>query len=233
MAQAGFTPISLYFSTSATAVPVNTNLVNGELAINITDGKLYYKDNTGVVRLLASNATSSPVISFSAGTTGLTPNTATTGAITLSGTLNVANGGTSLTTLTANNVIIGNGTSTPSFVAPGTLGNVLTSDGTTWVSSAPAGGGVTYTVKTANYTAVVGDSILADTSSGSFTITLPASPTTGGVISIVDSKGTFTRNPLIINPNGRTIQSDPTVMYISNTGFGFDLIYNGSDWRIA
>lgn len=53
-------------------------------------------------------------------------------------TVTVAQGGTGLTTLTANNVILGNGTSTPSFVAPGTTGNVLTSNGTTWVSSTPA-----------------------------------------------------------------------------------------------
>jgi hypothetical protein len=63
------------------------------------------------------------------------------GTVTLAGTLAVANGGTSLTTLTANNVILGNGTSAPTFVAPSTLGNVLTSNGTTWTSSAPATNG--------------------------------------------------------------------------------------------
>ena len=50
------------------------------------------------------------------------------------GTLPVANGGTGATTLTANNVLLGNGTSAPQFVAPGTSGNVLTSNGTTWTS---------------------------------------------------------------------------------------------------
>jgi hypothetical protein len=59
MAQAGFTPIQLYFSTTAAAVPTSGNLANGELAINITDGKLYYKDNTGTVKLLAG-ATAGP-----------------------------------------------------------------------------------------------------------------------------------------------------------------------------
>lgn len=54
MAQTGYTPIQLYYSTTASAVPTNTNLANGELAINITDGKLYYKDNTGTVKLLTS-----------------------------------------------------------------------------------------------------------------------------------------------------------------------------------
>jgi hypothetical protein len=48
----------------------------------------------------------------------------------------VADGGTGLSTLTANNVILGNGTSTPLFVAPSTTGNVLTSNGTTWTSEA-------------------------------------------------------------------------------------------------
>lgn len=51
----------------------------------------------------------------------------------------VAYGGTGLTTLTANNVILGNGTSAVQFVAPGTSGNVLTSNGTTWTSTAPTG----------------------------------------------------------------------------------------------
>lgn len=55
------------------------------------------------------------------------------------GTLAVANGGTGASTLTANNVILGNGTSAPSFVAPGTNGNVLTSNGTTWTSAAAGG----------------------------------------------------------------------------------------------
>jgi hypothetical protein len=51
------------------------------------------------------------VTTFSAGTTGLTPSTATSGAVTLGGTLAVANGGTNTTTLTANKVMVGNGTS--------------------------------------------------------------------------------------------------------------------------
>jgi hypothetical protein len=52
----------------------------------------------------------------------------------------VTSGGTGLGTLTANNVILGAGTSTPTFVAPGTNGNVLSSNGTTWVSTTPASG---------------------------------------------------------------------------------------------
>jgi hypothetical protein len=56
----------------------------------------------------------------------------------VTGTLPVANGGTGAATLTANNVLLGNGTSALQTVAPGTTGNVLTSNGTTWASSTPA-----------------------------------------------------------------------------------------------
>jgi hypothetical protein len=49
----------------------------------------------------------------------------------------VASGGTGATSLTANNVLLGNGTSAVQVVAPSTSGNLLTSNGTTWTSSGP------------------------------------------------------------------------------------------------
>ena len=57
MAQTGFTPISNYYSATATNVPTAGNLVAGELAINTADGKLFYKDSSGVVQTMASKAT--------------------------------------------------------------------------------------------------------------------------------------------------------------------------------
>jgi hypothetical protein len=50
-------------------------------------------------------------------------------------------GGTGSANLTANNVVLGNGANTVQVVAPGTANNVLTSNGTTWISQAPTGGG--------------------------------------------------------------------------------------------
>jgi hypothetical protein len=94
MSASGYTPIQLYYSSTTTNVPSNTNLANGELAINITDGKLFYKDNTNTVQVIAWKTTPA-----SAGGTGLT--------------------------------------------SPGSSGNVLTSNGTGWVSSAPAATGAT------------------------------------------------------------------------------------------
>jgi hypothetical protein len=70
------------------------------------------------------------VTTFSAGTTGFTPATATSGAVTLAGTLNVANGGTGLTSLTAGSLVYGAGTAAYTALAIGTAGQILTSSGT-------------------------------------------------------------------------------------------------------
>ena len=67
MAQSGYTPIQLYYSTTASTAPTAGNLANGELAINITDGKLYYKDNAGAVQIIGYK-----VVPATAGGTGQT-----------------------------------------------------------------------------------------------------------------------------------------------------------------
>jgi hypothetical protein len=106
MAQAGFTPISLYYSTTASAAPIAGNLVSGELAINITDGKLFYKDNLGVVKSFSS----------------------TTSA-------NLAGG-------IASQIPYQTAANTTAFIANGTAGQILTSNGTSAPSwqAAPASG---------------------------------------------------------------------------------------------
>lgn len=49
MAQTGYTTIQTYRSTTAGAVPSAGNLLEGELAVNVTDRKLYSKNASGVV----------------------------------------------------------------------------------------------------------------------------------------------------------------------------------------
>jgi len=79
-----------------------------------------------------------------AGSANLTFNgtTLTANTLNLTNALGVAYGGSGAATFTANNVLLGNGTSAFQVVAPGTNGNVLTSNGTTWSSTAPAASGV-------------------------------------------------------------------------------------------
>jgi hypothetical protein len=55
MAQTGFTPIVTYNTATATTIPSAANLAQGELAVNVTDKKLYTKDSGGNVVLLASS----------------------------------------------------------------------------------------------------------------------------------------------------------------------------------
>ena len=90
---------------------------------------------------LASQVTGTlPIANGGTGTTSTTFANLTTN---VTGTLPVGNGGTGAATLTANNVLLGNGTSALQVVAPGSSGNVLTSDGTTWSSQTPAASGIT------------------------------------------------------------------------------------------
>jgi len=164
MAALNFTPISLYYSTTAAAVPSAGNLVSGELALNITDEKLYFKNAAGTVKLLASNAVTAPVTTISFGSTGLTPATATSGAVTVAGTLAIANGGTGQTTAgaafnalspitTTGDLILGNGTNSATRLGIGANGYLLTSNGTTasW-QAAPAGGVTTFSAGTTGLT---------------------------------------------------------------------------------
>ena len=119
-----------------------TNLPSGATvggtAISTTTGTVTSVSGTGTVNgiSLTGTVTSSGNITLGGTLTGVDLTSQVTG------TLPVANGGTGATTLTSNNVILGNGTSAVQFVAPGSNGNILTSNGTTWTSTAPAPSGV-------------------------------------------------------------------------------------------
>lgn len=182
MAASGYTPISLYYSTTASSVPSAGNLVNGELALNTADMKLYAKNSSGVVTLLASNSGATGTVSsvaVSGGTTGLTTSggpITTSGTITLGGTLAIANGGTGQATATAafdalapsqggnsGKYLTTNGSTTswgtvdalPS--QTGNAGKYLYTDGTTasWQNTGASAGGVIWEnslVVSSNYT---------------------------------------------------------------------------------
>jgi hypothetical protein len=114
MSQSGFTPIQLYRTTTAAAVPVNTNLADGELAINTTDEKLYFKNAAGTVKLLASTAGSAgDVVGPASATDGnLAAFDGATGKlIKQAATVTVGQGGTGATTLASGGYLKGAGTS--------------------------------------------------------------------------------------------------------------------------
>ena len=110
-------------TTGSQSIVVKTSAGTG---VTVPNGEsvLVYADGTNVV----SQVTHIPAL--------------TLGTLTLDTVLAVSSGGTGSSTITANNVVLGNGTSAVQTVAPSTSGNVLTSNGTTWVSQAPAASGV-------------------------------------------------------------------------------------------
>jgi hypothetical protein len=122
MAATNYTPIQLYYSNTAAAVPVNTNLLSGELAINITDGKLYYKNNAGTVTLLSSAAGASGDVVGPASATdnALARFDLTTGKL-IQNSVGILSDAGELTGLTSLN-ITGSGTTNPMYLGAGSTG---------------------------------------------------------------------------------------------------------------
>ena len=98
MAASGFTPISLYNTSTSGTAPIATNLTNGELAINIADGNLYFKNSAGNVTILANQNAAIGVFNTTGavqlpnGTTAQRPTTAVTGLGTITGGTGYTNG---------------------------------------------------------------------------------------------------------------------------------------------
>ena len=150
MAATNFTPIQLYFSTTASAVPLAANLAQGELAINITDGKLYYEDGSGVVQVIATKGAgtiggSTTQIQYNnagalAGNAAMVFNS-TTSVTTLS-TLNLTNalgatfGGTAQSTYIQGDILYSSATNTLAKLGIGANTFILTSTGSVpqWVA---------------------------------------------------------------------------------------------------
>lgn len=95
-----------------------------------------------------------------------------------------------------------------------------------------SGGYSPWTLVTSNTTTVDGDRLLVDSTAGSVTITLPASPITGASVQIAESSGWLT-NPVYINPNGHTVEgiADTIQLDISNTLI--QLMYSASTWQVT
>jgi hypothetical protein len=137
---------------------------------NVTNVNVTSINVTNVTATLANITTLNATSAFI--TTGNIA-TANVGNLSLLNPLTVPNGGTGLSSLPAGNVIIGNGTSSPTFIAPGNAGNVLTSIGGAWVSNAAvASGGGTGTVTNVSVVTAKGFSGTVANSTSNAAITL-------------------------------------------------------------
>jgi len=91
----------------------------------------------------------------------------------------------------------------------------------------------TWLVATANQSANDGDKIACDVSGGGFTITLPSSPNTGDSIEVCQGDGQFSVNNVVIARNGNNIMGLAEDMNLNIDNISVELIFNGSEWRIA
>lgn len=82
-----------------------------------------------------------------------------------------------------------------------------------------------FSIKTTTYTAVAGDNLLADTTAGAFTITLPATATANDTINIADYKGTFATNNLTINSNGLNLMGSVQTLILNVNYRNVTLVY--------
>ena len=93
---------------------------------------------------------------------------------------------------------------------------------------------ITWRYKTANYTALNNDGILADTTAGEFTITLPASPPTGYYVVITDVSNTFAINKVTVDGNGQKIQGlTYDSIFLNVTSAKVEFIYDGAYWAVV
>lgn len=198
-------PVPYTFGTATSAIPLSQLDSNFSTAITI--------GNTAV----------------QLGNTVTTLNNMTMANVTISsvsGPITATQGGTGQTSLTANNVVLGNGTGTVLFVAPGATGNVLVSNGTTWTSNATVANATTDSVnvvgymglpqnsQNGNYNVVIGDAgkhLYHAAAQAAATYTIPANSnvafTVGTAISFVN-----------MSANAVTIAVTTDTMYLSSTG---------------
>jgi len=108
----------------------------------------------------------------------------------------------------SNSAITINGTA----IALGASGTIVA--GTDWQA-----------VKTANYTAVAGQGVFANTTGGAFTVNLPASPSLGDEVTIVDYAGTFDTNNLTVGRNSQPIMGTAADLTVSIERAGLTLAY--------
>ena len=215
---------------------VKTLGASGTAIIGGQAGEVIYQSSPSVTsftaqgttgQVLSSNGTSAPSwlsqSSLSVGTAvNATNATNATNAVTAT---NLAGGG-------AGQVPYNTSSGATSFLAAGTSGQFLKSNGT----SAPSWGvpiPITWSAQSTTYTASANSYIAASTASSAWTLTLPTSPSTGSTVWVIDSANNWSTNNLTISPGGaNTIQGSAQNLICNVSNRIVVLYYTGSTWQV-
>jgi hypothetical protein len=217
-------------------------------------GMLYYNTTSNIMRIYSGSAWENVAVSTAgfatlAGVETLTNKTLTSPKInedvvvTSTATeLNILDGVTSTTAelnkldgLSRGSILYGNASAATTVLTKGTVGQVLTSDGTD-ISWDDAFSGIAWqSVQTTGFTAAVGNAYPCDTTLTAFTVTLPASASVGDQVQILDYAGTFNTNNLTVNPNGLKIQTDTGNRYFNTNRIALTFTYIDSTqgWSLS
>lgn len=150
MAQTGYTPIQLYYSSTASAVPTAGNLIAGELALNTNDGKLYFKNSSGLIKTLADTSTA----------TGNLPG-GTAGALVYQSAPSV----TTYLSIGANDYILTSNGSVPTYVNPASI-TVGTAASATFATTAGAASTATLATSATNVAGGSANQLIFQSASG-------------------------------------------------------------------
>jgi len=202
--------------------------VNGFDIVSTSDANIDIVPNgTGDVTLQADTVQVGDSNADATITTNGTGNlTLNTNGGTDSGTITIvdaANGNITITPDGSGNIVL-DGLTFPN--ADGSADQVLKTNGSGTLSFTDVSGGTSWqAVKTTGFTAVAGEGYFCNTTSGAFTMTLPASPTIGDEVSFIDYAGTFDTNNLTIGRNSENIQGSAADLTVSVERAANTLVY--------
>lgn len=239
MAQTGFTPLLIYSSSTGGNAPTASNLLNNatgsELAINIADGKLFYKDSGNAVQVIAWKTTPT-----TAGGTGLTTWSAGQLPYYSSGTtlsqLNIGTSGyfltssgsapqwTDPTTLAVTSISFGTTGLTPSTATKGDVtvaGTLSISNGGTGLTSTPSNGQIDIGNGSGFTRTTISAGSGISVTNGSGSITIANTQNTGPAFSAYQSSGQTISSNTQTKIQCQTKEFDTNSNYDNSTNYRF------------
>ena len=203
-------------ATLTTARAIYGNNFDGSAALTQIIASTYGGTGNGFTKFTGPATAEKTFTLPNASATILTDNAAVT----------VAQGGTGLTSTPANGALdIGNGTGfTRTTLTAGTGVSVTNASGSiTIANTAPS---VSWqSVQTSGFTAVAGNGYPCNTTSAAFTVTLPASPSAGNIITLTDYAGTWQTNNVTLDVNGNKLNSASVNATLSTKRQSISIVY--------